>query len=99
MNNVMMLSAVSILSLTAMPPAEMSPGSPSARPMAAGVSLVTCWYDEKGVFTGSAPAAKGVAAGTKSQAAASGPHAWSYTIEGNDGSACPAKLPVSSFVQ
>jgi hypothetical protein len=97
MNKMTTLSAVSFLTLIGMPLAEVSVGSPAARPLAEGVSLVTCWYNEKGEFTSSGPAAMGASSGTTTQTAASGPHAWSYTIAGHDQSVCPAKLPVSSM--
>jgi len=64
-----------------------------------GGSSVTCWYDEAGVYTGYAPAPKGARSGEKVQTASSGPHAWSYTVSGNDPSACPATLPVETFTE
>lgn len=58
--------------------------------------VMTCWYNENEVLTGSSPAPEGSAAGVKAQHAGSGEHAWSYTVAGRDGSACPAKLPIST---
>ncbi len=62
-------------------------------------SSLTCFYDETGVFTGYAPAPSGAKAGEKRQTASSGAHAWSYTVAGDDPSACPAKLPVETFTE
>ena len=60
---------------------------------------LTCWYDENGIYTGYAPAPEGAKAGTKTQTAASGAHAWSYTVAGTDPAACPARLPVSTLTE
>lgn len=57
----------------------------------------TCWYDENGALTGSEPAAADATVGSKTQVAASGAHAWKYTVAGSDQVACPAKLPVSTI--
>jgi len=64
-----------------------------------GETSLTCWYDENGFYTGYAPAPAGAAPGTKTQTASSGPHAWSYTVAGNDPAACPPKLPVSTSAE
>ncbi len=66
------------------------PGSETAE-------LRTCWYDENGSLTGSEPAEADAAVGSKTQVAASGAHAWKYTVAGSNQLACPAKLPVSTI--
>jgi len=72
--------------------------SPPTAAITATAEVLTCWYDENGSFTGSAPAAPGAMAGSKSQVNSSGQHSWSYTVSGHDPAACPAKLPVSTAV-
>jgi hypothetical protein len=62
--------------------------------------VITCWYNQNEQLTGSSAAPAGAVAGVKTQRNnGSGNHAWSYTIEGRDASACPAKLPVGSVMQ
>ena len=72
--------------------------SPPAAAITATTDVLTCWYDENGAFTGSAPAPSGTTAGSKVQVGSSGKHTWSYTVAGHDPSACPAKLPVRTAV-
>ncbi len=61
--------------------------------------VITCWYNENQVLTGSSPAPSGAAAGVKTQHAGSGERAWSVTVEGRNAAACPAKLPISTISQ
>jgi hypothetical protein len=72
--------------------------APPAAAITATGDALTCWYDENGAFTGSAPAPQGSMAGSKVQVGSSGEHTWSYTVAGHDAAACPAKLPVSTNV-
>jgi hypothetical protein len=62
-------------------------------------ALITCWYDQSGGLTGSTPAQPGTTPGTTTQTAAAGDRAWSRTVVGSDGRACPSRLPVSSAVR
>ena len=79
--------------------ADVADSRGAARILSEPASHLTCWYDESGAYTGYAPAPEGAKAGTKTQAAASGAHAWSYTVAGTDPAACPARLPVSTFTE
>ena len=79
--------------------ADVAVSRRAARTLSEPTSHLTCWYDESGAYTGYAPAPEGAKAGTKTQTAASGAHAWSYTVSGSDPAACPAKLPVSTFTE
>jgi hypothetical protein len=64
---------------------------------ASDAGLITCWYNQNGKLTGSTPAEAGAKPGTTIQTAEGGDRAWNRTVVGDDASACPAKLPVSSI--
>lgn len=64
----------------------------SADAQPAGTGLITCWYNDKGDYTGADSAADGVQPGPPVHNG-SGDYAWGYTIQAADGSACPRKLP------
>jgi len=72
------------------------PAGAQIRLAADAVRLTNCWYNENRELTGSEAAPPGATAGTTTQAASSGNHAWRYTVAGEGPGACPAKLPVSS---
>ena len=55
--------------------------------------LITCWYNEKGKFTGSDSAAPGTKAGGPVRTGQSGDRTWSYTHEAKDGTTCPQTVP------
>lgn len=55
--------------------------------------LITCWYNEKGEFTGSDTAEPGTKPGGPVRKAESGDYTWAWTHEAKDGTSCPRKLP------
>jgi hypothetical protein len=102
MRKILFTLSLSLVAYAAAVPAAVEDSRGSVRTFGDAVphgKSTTCWYDENGIFTGYAPAPEGAKPGTKTQAAASGTHAWSFTVAGDDPAACPAKLPVSTFTE
>jgi hypothetical protein len=99
MRNILLTLSLSWCPYVAAAPAAVAGSGGSARTFSAPAPHLTCWYDESGAYTGYAPAPEGAKAGTKTQTAASGAHAWSYTVAGTDPAACPARLPVSTLTE
>jgi ABC-type glycerol-3-phosphate transport system substrate-binding protein len=60
----------------------------------AQASLITCWYNEKNVYTGADTAQPGAKLGL-ARPDQSGDYTWAYTIRAADGTACPRTRPQS----
>jgi len=56
--------------------------------------LITCWYNERGEFTGADTAESGTKAGGPVRKSESGDYTWAWTHEAQDGTTCPRKMPV-----
>ena len=65
----------------------------SSLALSAEQSLITCWYNEKGVYTGADTAEPGTKPGGPVRKDESGDYTWAYTIEAKDGTSCPRSLP------
>jgi len=56
--------------------------------------LLTCWYNEKNVYTGADDAQPGAKLGL-AKTGTSGDYTWAYTMRGTDGGSCPRVRPQS----
>jgi len=56
--------------------------------------LLTCWYNEKNVYTGADDAQPGAKLGL-ARTETRGDYTWGYTMRGVDGGSCPRVRPQS----
>ncbi len=69
-------------------------GAVLASTVAQAQGLITCWYNEKNVYTGADTAQPGAKLGLV-RTDPSGDYAWAYTIRAKDGTSCPRARPQS----